>query len=71
MNVPRGNVRINHDEAIVSFFKPWLAKHRGVSKRNLKLYATTFQILYDMRNLSNREKFWNIVTICLSSNIPH
>lgn len=67
----RGEVHINHDEAIVSLFKPWLAKHRGVNKRNLHLYATTFQTLYGLRNLSNRDKFWNIVRICLSNNIPH
>jgi len=66
----RGDVHINHDEAIVSLFRPWLAKHRGVNKRNLRLYAATFQTLYDMRNLSNKDKFWNVVRICLSNNIP-
>lgn len=67
----RGDVHINHDEAIVSLFKPWLAKHRGVNKRNLHLYTATFQTMYDMRNLSNRDKFWKTVEICLSNNIPH
>jgi transposase-like protein len=65
----RGDVHINHDEAIVSLFRPWLAKHRGVNKRNLQLYATTFQTLYDMRNLSNKDKFWNLVRKCVSNNI--
>jgi len=65
----RGDIHINHDEAIVSLFKPWLAKHRGVSKRNLNLYAATFQTLYDMRGLSDCDKFWSIVKICLSNNI--
>lgn len=67
----RGNVHVNHDEAIVSLFKPWLAKHRGINKRNLPLYTATFQTLYNMRNLSNREKFWKIIRICISNNIPH
>jgi len=65
----RGDIHINHDEAIVSLFKPWLAKHRGVNKRNLHLYAATFQTLYDMRGLSNCDKFWSIIKICLSNNI--
>jgi len=51
----RGEVHVNHDEAIVSLFKPWLAKHRDVNKRNLPLYTATFQTLYNMRNLSNRK----------------
>jgi transposase-like protein len=67
----RGNVHVNHDEGIVSLFKPWLQKHRGVNKRNLPLYTATFQTLYNMRNLSNREKFWKIIRICISNNIPH
>jgi transposase-like protein len=65
----RGDIHINHDEAIVSLFKPWLAKHRGVNKRNIPLYAATFQTLYNMRDLSNRDKFWNIIGTCLSNNI--
>lgn len=65
----RGKIHINHDEAITSLFKPWLAKHRGVNKRNLCLYAATFQTLYDMRGLSNRDKFWSIIKTCLSNNI--
>jgi transposase-like protein len=65
----KGEVHINHDEAIVSLFRPWLAKHRGVDKRNLRLYATTSQTLYDMRNLSNKGKLWNVAKICLSNNI--
>jgi transposase-like protein len=65
----RGDIHINHDEPIVSLFKPWLAKHRGVNKHNLNLYAATFQTLYDMRGLSNCDKFWNVVRICLSNNI--
>jgi transposase-like protein len=42
---------INSEEGIVSLFKPWLARHRGVNKRNLHLYTATFQMLCDMRDL--------------------
>jgi len=31
--------------------------------------AATFQTLYEMRNLSNPEKFWSVVKTCLSNNI--
>jgi len=31
----RGDVHINNDEAIVSLFRPWPAKHRGVNKRKI------------------------------------
>lgn len=66
----RGDVHVNHDESIVSLFKPWLAKHSGIDKKNLSLYTATFQTLYNISNLSNREKFWKIIRICISNKIP-
>ena len=67
----RGEVHVNHDEGVVSLFKPWLGKHRGVNKRNLPVYEAAFQTVYNMRELSNRGKFWKIMKICVSNNISH
>ena len=59
----RGGVHVNNCECRAGLLRYRLAKHRGVNKYRLELYAMTFQFLHNRRDQDDFSKFCSVLAV--------
>ena len=63
-NLGRGRLIFNYGSRLrAGLLRCWLAKHRGVNKYHLELYAMTFQFLHNRRDQDDFSKFCSVLAV--------